>query len=159
MCVFVDNQWANQPLATQSSTLVINKKRLPYSKYLLQTSNATNLFFLSSILFWQILLWMFLQSLSAKNITWRLITNRVCNLARQFYLSVILRASLEVDDDLECPMLPVWERLPLAEGVSSGISPRPCKYLEINKRLSSTVLWCWKLFNIKPKGWSNCNSK
>lgn len=41
------------------------------------------------------------------------------------YLSATPRASLEVDD-LECPTLLVWERLPFAEGVSNGISPKPC---------------------------------
>lgn len=43
------------------------------------------------------------------------------------YLSAELKTSLEADDDLVFPTLPVWDRLPFAEGVSSGKSPKPYK--------------------------------
>lgn len=43
------------------------------------------------------------------------------------YLSAELKASLETKDDRVFPTVPVWDRLPFAEGVSSGISPKPFK--------------------------------
>ena len=60
--------------------------------------------------------------------------------SKWFYLSAELKASLETDDDLVFPTLPVWDRLPFAEGVSSGISPKPYKKGSVIKVLK-LVKW------------------
>lgn len=74
------------------------------------------------------------------------------------YLSVTLRASLEVDDDLECPTLPVWERLPFAEGVSNGISPKPCTKVQTLINTAGTALHCWSPRESKSGSHAKCGS-
>lgn len=75
-------------------------------------------------------------------------------ISKRFYLSAELKASLETDDDLVFPTLPVWDRLPFAEGVSSGISPKPYKkgsVIKVLKQVKECVQWnfhsshCWSL--------------